>query len=282
LCCEHARVIESRVVPLPSGGAVHIDGERDGAGTRSLLFLHGVGGGAWSWEPQRAALRTNHRVLTWEARGHGCAAPVDDAGFADYLQDAREALTVAASAGPPVVVGHSMGGFIALILAAERAMLSGLVLIDPVYDEHNRAHVPEALRPIARVAIEPVIRSAVRGGRLARGIGRLVFDASFTDRSARERWWPAQAAQQPLEFPLMFEEGISGVSRIAFRPFARDVAVPTLLLNGRFAALRAGLREGLGARFADESMPGGHYLQLDRPDAVTERLRRFLAEDAAP
>jgi hypothetical protein len=34
----------------------------------------------------------------------------------------------------------------------------------------------------------------------------------------------------------------------------------------------------LGARFACERLPGGHYLQLDRPLEVNERLRRFLGE----
>ena len=268
---------QNGVTALPSGGALHVEGVERG---RALLFLHGVGGGAWSWLPQRAAFARTHRVYTWEARGHGAAARVADAGFADYLQDAREALTLAAHDGRPVIVGHSMGGFIATILAADGGPLTALALIDPVYNEDNAAHVVPALRPLAQALCAPVARSAQRDGILARTIGRAIFNASFTDRAAREAAWTAQRAQIPYEYPRMFSEGIGGVEGVAFRHYARDVNVPTLLLNGRFPALRDTLRAQLGVRFHDESMPGGHYLQLDRPAAVTERLRRFFDETA--
>jgi pimeloyl-ACP methyl ester carboxylesterase len=79
----------------------------------------------------------------------------------------------------------------------------------------------------------------------------------------------------------MFDEGIAGVTGLTFRAYADDIDVPTLLINGRFPALRDALRARLGARFADEHVDGGHYLQLDRAAAVTERLRRFLDETAA-
>ncbi len=271
-------VRDSSVLRLPSGGALHVEGV-DGA--PPLLFFHGVGGGAWSWNPQRAAFASTHRVYTWEARGHGDAARVDDAGFADYLVDAREALAVVARDGTPVIVGHSMGGLIATILAADGGPLRALALVDPVYNDANQSHVSPAFRPIAHALFAPIVRSAQRNGPLARSIGRVIFNASFTDRTAREEAWRAQRTQVPLEFPRMFDEGIAGVTGVAFRPYAREVAVPTLLLNGRFPALRAALREGLGARFYDEHLPGGHYLQLDRPDLVTERLRRFFDETAA-
>jgi pimeloyl-ACP methyl ester carboxylesterase len=271
-------VPQSQVLSLPSGGALHIEGR---AGAPPLLFFHGVGGGAWSWAPQRAALATDYRVYTWEARGHGAASRVPDAGFADYLQDAREALAVVAQDGRPAIVGHSMGGLIATILAADHEPVCALALIDPVYNEENRSHVAPPLRPLVRVVCAPLVRSVQRDGRLARAVGRAVFNASFTDRAARETAWAAQRTQVPLEFPRMFDEGISGVTGVPFRAYAEDVAVPTLLLNGRFPALRDALRANLGARFADETIAGAHYLQLDRPAAVTERLRRFFDETAA-
>jgi 3-oxoadipate enol-lactonase len=266
------------VIALPSGGALHVEGVESG---RSLLFVHGVGGAAWSWAPQRAAFARDYRVLTWEARGHGAARRVDDAGFADYLDDAREALAIAADAGPATLIGHSMGGLIAIILASERLPVAALALIDPVYNEDNRAHVARPLRPLVMALAGPLMRSAQHGGSLARVLGKTIFDASFTDRAARAAAWKEQRAQVPLEYPKMFVEGVSGVSGVAFRPFARDVHVPTLLLNGRFPALSAALRANLGPRFADETIAGGHYLQLDRAAEVTERLRRFFDETAA-
>jgi pimeloyl-ACP methyl ester carboxylesterase len=277
-CANTPDVSESRVIHLPSGGALHVEGVEHAP---AVLFVHGVGGGAWSWAPQRTAFAVTHRVYTWEARGHGSASRVADAGFADYLLDAREALAIAGADDAPAVVGHSMGGLIATILAADGERVRSLALIDPVYNEDNRAHVSPLWRPLAHALFAPVVRSAQRGGPLARAIGRLIFNASFTDRHAREAAWRAQVTQVPLEFPRMFDEGIAGVTGVPFRPYARDVAVPTLLLNGRFPALSAALRERLGPAFHDEHLAGGHYLQLDRPAEVTERLRRFFAETGA-
>ncbi len=268
---------EARVLSLPSGGALHVEGIDAGP---AIIFFHGVGGGAWSWAPQRAAFAATHRVYTWEARGHGSASRVSDAGFADYLTDAREALALVGADARPALVGHSMGGFIAIILAADHRDVQSLALIDPVYNEDNSAHVSPAFRPVAHALFAPIVRSAQRDGVLARTIGRAIFNASFTDRAARDAAWAAQRTQVPLEFPRMFDEGIGGLTGFAFRSYADDITAPTLLLNGRFPALRERLRARLGTRFADEHMSGGHYLQLDRPAAVTERLRRFFAETA--
>lgn len=168
---------------LASGGALHREGAADGL---PILFLHGVGGSAWSWLPQRAAFAAEHPIYVWEARGHGDASRVADAGFADYLQDAREALAVVngAHAAPPFIVGHSMGGLIATILAADHGPLCGLALIDPVYNEDNSPHIPPSLRALARAAIAPFVKSAQRRGRLMNTISRLAFRASFRDADA--------------------------------------------------------------------------------------------------
>jgi 3-oxoadipate enol-lactonase len=268
------------VLALPSGGALHVEG---GGTAPPLLFLHGVGGGAWSWEPQRSAFATARRVYTWEARGHGAAARVADAGFADYVQDAREALAeiVEREGCAPFVIGHSMGGFVATILAAEGQPVRALALLDPVYNEDGRSHVGPPFRTVATALVAPVVRSAERDGSLARWIGRRVFAASFHDRKAMETYWPAQRRQVPLEYPRMFYEGIAGVDGIPIRDYARDVHVPTLLINGRFPVLRDRLRAALGVSFVDEHIDAGHYLQLDAPDAVNERLQRFFAAYAA-
>ncbi len=267
------------IIALASGGALHREGTADGV---PILFLHGVGGAAWSWLPQRAAFAAEHPIYVWEARGHGDATRVADAGFADYLQDAREALAVVtgAHAAAPFIIGHSMGGLIATILAADHGPLCGLVLIDPVYNEDNSAHVPGPLRGVARLAMQPFIRSAQRRGPLMNTISRLAFRASFRDADAARYYWTFQREQVPTEFPRMFEEGVSGVSNLVFRPWALDIQVPTLLINGRFPNLRDELRERLGPAFTEVTLTSGHYVQLDRPAAVNDELYRFFAATA--
>ncbi len=254
-----------------------------------MLFLHGVAGAAWSWAPQRAALADAFALFVWEARGHGSAARVADAGLADYWQDACEALAAPAAraAGPLSVVGHSMGGLLAMRLATEfPAQVERLVLIDPVYAS-GWGDIPEPLGRIAGALFEPVVQSFAHNGRLAQAISRRTFRWAFEDPARMEAAWLEQRKQVPIEYPRMLREGFTGLTGIVLRDDAQAIAVPTVVLEGssgrqrpRFPALIETLRGRLGERFRYDVIPGGHYLQLDQPAAVDRLLRAYLTGEA--
>lgn len=272
---------------LRSGGALHLDGPATGA---PVLFLHGVGGAAWSWQPQRDALAGRQRVYVWEARGHGSASRVNDAGLADYYVDAKEALAGAGDDArrPVFIAGHSMGGLLAIALAADfPTQVAGLFLIDPVYADgtgDSYGHFPPIAGSIARALCTPLLRSFERDGRMSRAISRWVFEHAFEDRARMEAAWLEQRTQIPVEYPRMLRESFVRPIGFELRDFAAEIAVPVFLLEcerdggrPRFPQLVTALRERLGSRFEHEALAGGHYLQLDRPDAVNERLERFVA-----
>ncbi len=275
------------VTGLPSGGALHQYGSP--TPVPPLLFLHGVGGGAWSWQPQAEALAASGSVYVWEGRGHGAASRVADAGLGDYFTDAQEALglVIARERRPAVVVGHSMGGLLALALAAESAAaVRAVALVDPVYPEGPAGY---GLRlgpfaPLVRAVMTPLARSYATNNRLARAISRRMFFWAFEDRAAMERAWVHQREQVPVEYPRMIFEALEGPSRFPRRMFAEELAVPVLLLEGssgkkrpRFPHLDTVLRARLGDDYRYAQTAGGHYLQLDRPAFTTEELRGFLA-----
>ncbi|WNZ53735.1 alpha/beta hydrolase (plasmid) [Microbulbifer sp. MKSA007] len=98
-----------------------------------VLLLTGTNAAAWSMENVRASL---------EAAGYACHSltyryhdlppgPDRDAkltglSIADYVEDARQAIDEIGE--PPVVAGHSIGGLIAQLLAAEGAIKAGVLL----------------------------------------------------------------------------------------------------------------------------------------------------------
>jgi hypothetical protein len=130
--------------------------------------------------------------------------------------------------------------------------------------------------------IEPLVASMMRDGVVARGLARAVFAASFVDSDCRDRAWQWQRTQVPIEYPKMMYEAFDGPTHFPSRAFAREIAVPTLLLEPdaairpRFPRLVADL-ERLGERFVYLVLDGGHYLQLDRSAArLTASVRAFV------
>lgn len=83
--------------------------------TTPLLFLHGAYTAAWCWEehylPRFAAAGYQCHALSFS--GHGASRSrerLDSYSIDDYVNDAAE--VAAALPAPPVLIGHSMGGFV--------------------------------------------------------------------------------------------------------------------------------------------------------------------------
>jgi pimeloyl-ACP methyl ester carboxylesterase len=268
------RNVHDGLLQLRSGAVLHVDGPSGGF---PVLFLHGMGGGAWSWKPQRDALSATYRLFVWEARGHGSAPRVNDAGVEDYYADAREALAAVLDDArrPAIVVGHSLGGLLAMRLACDVAGGEvGLFLIEPGYEMFGKTPIGAAatvLGPLTGALTKATLRSA--------------FARTFEHRERMEEAWPDQAGQVPFEYPRFFRDVFAGAKGFEVRDFAKDIHDPTFLLEGSRVprTLRRGirrlaetLRAHLGEDFHHETVFGGHYLQLDVPDTVNSLLRRFL------
>lgn len=112
-----------KVVKLARGALSY----REAGSGPSLLLLHGMSGGSASWVRQFQALADRYRVISWDAPGFGDSEPVE--GGADAFAAQALALMRALGCGPSTVVGHSMGGIVAVRLAANHPdHVTGLVL----------------------------------------------------------------------------------------------------------------------------------------------------------
>jgi pimeloyl-ACP methyl ester carboxylesterase len=127
-----------------------------GAGP-SLVLVHGLGGAAVNFTLLAPLLARRHRVLVPDLPGHGGTAPLPGAeSLADYAHHAGE-VAEHEDLLPAAVVGYSLGGVVALRLAAERPeAVSALALI-------ASAGIV-SLTPRARVWLDVV--SAIRPAKL--------------------------------------------------------------------------------------------------------------------
>lgn len=105
--------------------------ELGGSGGPPLVVLHGLLGSSRNWQSAGAALAARGpRVVALDLRNHGDSPWDDDCSFAAMAGDVRDWLR-AADPGPVHLVGHSLGGKVAMRLAAEDpGLVSRLTVVD--------------------------------------------------------------------------------------------------------------------------------------------------------
>ena len=105
---------------------------REGSGEPAIVFIHGMGTSAGTWTECMRLLRYRHTVVAVDLLGHGASPVPEDP--AEYTRD--QALTdldevISELPSPPVLVGHSLGGYLALAHAATRpGATRGIVVLN--------------------------------------------------------------------------------------------------------------------------------------------------------
>jgi len=119
------------------GAAPTIRGEEAGAGP-PILLCHGITATRrYVHHGSRALERAGHRVLAYDARGHGESDPApagEGYGYPALVADLERVVAARVGEGRFVLAGHSMGAHTAVAYALRHPeRLAGLVAIGPVY-----------------------------------------------------------------------------------------------------------------------------------------------------
>lgn len=146
---------------------------RDGASRGDLLFLHGAWSSYWFWEPNFMPwfAARGYRCRALALRGHGGSdGALRWASVADYVQDVAR---VAQDLEDPILIGHSMGGFVAQKYA-QSYRPRGMILLASVPPggawyafQVIARHRPRALlAALARLDLYPVVADVRKARRL--------------------------------------------------------------------------------------------------------------------
>lgn len=249
----------------PRGGGPGLHLVERGAHGPALVFLHYFAGSARAWDGVVARLAGGYRCVAVDLRGHGAsAAPRDDHTLADGADDVAAAIDRLAI-GAYALVGHSMGGKIALALAARRPPgLGAVVLVAP------SPPTPEPMTGAERERLLAAHGDRVEAAETAR---RIV--ARPLAPAARERVIEDNLRTAPSAWRAWLERG----SREDVSAAMRGVAVPTLVLAGAADPVippellaREVVARVRGARLV--TLPGvGHLVPLEAPAAVAGAIR---------
>jgi pimeloyl-ACP methyl ester carboxylesterase len=223
---------------------------RGAAGAPELLVLHGLGDSIAGWARVLGPLSRTYRVHIVDLPGHGLSAPPPDFRVATMLEPlARYAAGLAA----PVLVGHSLGGWLAARLALlPGSAARGLILVNPA-----GAVLPEE----------------------EWAAFRQLFDRADT-RAYLERAFHAA----PIALRLFPDEIARAMSSPATRAFLAAVARDDFLRDAELASLRMPVRIIWGER--DRLLPAGSLpffrAHLPRADVVVLRRAGHLPHLEAP
>ncbi len=143
-------------MPVVNINGVKLNYEVAGQG-ETVIFLHGYTGSTQDWENQIPALSPKYRVIALDNRGHGkSAAPSREEEYSmPVFTDDVFALLKVLDIKKCCLVGHSLGGFIALQFALKYPdMLASLVLVDTssgqFYRDPDFAQLRQKLDELAR------------------------------------------------------------------------------------------------------------------------------------
>jgi pimeloyl-ACP methyl ester carboxylesterase len=229
----------------------------------AIVFVHGTRLTRSSWRSQMAHLADTYRVVAMDLPGHGSLAdrPFTLAAAADELARVIET----AAGGRAVVVGLSLGGYVAMELAAHRPeLVRGLVL-------SGASQEPIGLRSTPYRALAWVMGHT----------GPETF--STVNTWFFRRRYPAPVAEAILAGGFHPSGGVDALRSLIGERFAPRLAAyngPVLILNGSLDPL---FRLGAGgfarsARDVRRVRLGGatHLANLDRPKAFSLAVRRFM------
>ncbi|HEY3462528.1 MAG TPA: alpha/beta hydrolase [Gaiellaceae bacterium] len=240
--------------------------ERAGSGEPELLFVPGWCCDHTAFQPQFDHFSRTHAVTAIDLRGVGRSDTPADGYSIPQLADDVAAFCAAVGIEKPVLVGHSLGGMIAVELGARYSELpSALVLVDPGPIDY----LPETVEFFTGFAEQ-----------LEGPGGEETRRAYVHDMGARDeelaRWIVEHMClpEQPVAAAV-----IRGVSKWNGRePFAR-CSVPVLLLRNELGDIPGALRLSeikpdleLGI-----TVGAGHFHQLEVPEQVNAMIERFLA-----
>jgi esterase len=263
----------------PAPRPVEVSWSAFGAGA-SLVILHGLFGSKRNWTSIASSLGRHHRVLAVDLRNHGMSPWDDRHDYPALAADIARFIELEAGGRAPVI-GHSMGGKTAMMLALTRPDLVERLVVVDIPPAVSRGPIGDVLQILRSVPLERYAERAEVQAALAERIpdpklrGFLMLNVvAGPDGLA----WAVNLDALARHFDL-----IAGFPEVSSAGAFRQ---PTLFLVGGHSDYvrpehHAEIRRLFPAATI-EVLPGaGHWVHADAPAAFVASIERFLTHPRA-
>ncbi len=240
-----------------------------------IVIAHGLFGSGRNWGGIARRLAETRRVVTVDMRNHASSPWIGPHRYPEMAEDLAE--VIAGHGGQADVIGHSMGGKAAMVLALRHPQaVRRLVVADiaPVDYGHTQQGMIDAMRSVDLSAVETRGDADAQLAGAVAEAGVRAFLLQSLDVKARE--WRLNLDQLEADMPAI----------LGFPDMSEAFEGPVLMLSGAASDyVRTEHRDAIralfpAARFA--KIPGaGHWLHAEKPREFEAAVTAFLSAGAA-
>lgn len=246
---------------------------RTGGDKPPLVLLHGLTGNGACWTPLARSFESEYDVVMPDARGHGnSSTPLHGYRYEDHASDVI-GLIHALGLAAPILLGHSMGGMTAAVVASQAAkIIRGVILADPTFLSPRRQRevcdsdvAEQHRRVLSQDKCDVLAQLRLRHTRRLPEMVELLASARLQTRmSAFDVLTPPNPEYHQLvstiDVPILIVIGDAGVVSLET---AREL-------------------QGLNSHIQVEQIKdAGHGVQYDQPERFEAVVRSFLSSVVA-
>jgi 3-oxoadipate enol-lactonase len=258
-----------------NGANIHY--EESGQGEETIVFSHGLLWSSRMFDNQVAVLKDNYRVITYDHRGQGQSEVTESGYDMDTLTDDAIALIETLNLGKVHFVGLSMGGFVAMRIAARRSdLVKSMILIETSAEPEPKENVPKykMLSFVARWLGFTLVTKSVM---------EIMFGQTWRNDSTRadeHQYWKQQLHNNDRIGVTRAVKGV--VNRKGVVDELSNITAPTLILVGEEdVATVPAKAEAIHKAIPQSKLvyipQAGHTSSVENPSAVNQAITDFLA-----
>ncbi|MDQ2865642.1 MAG: alpha/beta hydrolase [Candidatus Eremiobacteraeota bacterium] len=272
---------QPKAVDSFDSGILHVD--QYGSGPKTLVFIPGLASGTWSWYEQIAKFSPSYTIYAIELPGFNGRPAAAQTNLFDTFSHDFFSMLVERRIVKPVVIGHSLGGTLAILLAERRAnALSGIVAVDglPVFPTAAQSTAQE------RKALADRMAATIAGmdhDQMLAGQRQYMRAIGTTDGSFAAQLASLTAKSDSNAVAAWMREDLES----DLRPDLANITIPFLEIMPYAAPSPYSQRDTLsfyrmllnGAPHVEivPISPARHYVMLDQPQQFDDALTRFLS-----
>jgi pimeloyl-ACP methyl ester carboxylesterase len=208
-------------------GRLHVLTE--GSGPKTLVFVHGLTSSLEIWNDNTDFFAQNYHCIRLDLPGHGQSGPAETYSIPLFVAVLRQVIALHASGQKVILIGHSMGGMVSMVLAAQfPELVAQLVLV-----------APAGLEPFSTTEADILVRLAAGTGFQSPFFGNMLneFKNRWKARESVETGiWASLSDNSDIKpvktDPKLMKQCIEAMLYFPTAEYLPLILQPTLLLFG--------------------------------------------------